>query len=52
MAGAIARGLSLSDFEKMTIGQIVDYVITYNEIHSEEKEPEERQANQSDFDNF
>lgn len=52
MTGAISRGLSLSDFEKMTIGQIVDYVITYNEIHSDKKEQEEREANQSDFDSF
>ena len=52
MAGAIARGLSLSDFEKMTIGQVVDYVITYNEIHEEKQESGDRKATQQDFDNF
>ncbi|MDY2986136.1 MAG: hypothetical protein SOR77_00740 [Peptoniphilus sp.] len=54
MAGAIARGLTLEDFYRMTIGQIVDYCITFNEINNneEEKKEETRTATQHDFNNF
>lgn len=54
MTGAIARGLSLNDFDRMTLGQIIDYCITYNEINKQDKEDKEetRQATQHDFNNF
>lgn len=51
MTGAISRGLTLKDFDSLTLGQIIDYVITYNN-----KEPDdddgEREATQADFDRF
>lgn len=52
--GAIERGLTLKDFEEMTIGMIIDYVITYNNAHlNEEDENEEvRLATQADFDRW
>lgn len=54
MTGAITRGLALKDFEEMTIGQIVDYCITYNDFSKSKDEPEEkiRIASQRDFDRF
>lgn len=57
MTGAITRGLSLTDLEKMTVGQLVDFCITYNESMKpkDEKKKEEtkiRRATQKDFDRF
>lgn len=54
MTGAITRGLTLRDFDSMTIGQIVDYCKTYNDLNKspEEKEKEPRKASQKDFDRF
>lgn len=56
MTGAIQRGLSLSDFNSMTIGQVVDYCITYNELNDlgedEEEKPKTRIASQEDWDRF
>lgn len=54
MTGAITRGLTLRDFDNMTIGQIVDYCKTYNDLNKlpEEKEKETRTASQKDFDRF
>lgn len=56
MTGAITRGLSLSDFSNMTIGQLVDYCITYNDLSTpsdkKKKKPKVREANQTDYDNF
>lgn len=55
MTGAITRGLTLQDFETMTIGQIVDYCITYNKMHRVEEgpeEPEERFATIEEIQNF
>lgn len=51
MAGAISRGLSLSDFNDLTIGQIVDYCITYNESDQNQEEKVIK-ATQEDYDNF
>lgn len=51
MVGAIQRGLTVDDIKEMDIGDVVDYVIEYNNM----MEPEGsgiRQATQSDFDNF
>ncbi len=52
MTAAIQRGLSLSDFNDMTIGAIVDYCKSYN--HSLKKEDKDNviQAEQRHFDNF
>lgn len=53
MAGAFTRGLTLSDFKSMTIGDVVDYCIAYNNAQiDKEDEPEVRKASQKDFDNF
>lgn len=54
MAGAIARGLMLRDFDTMTIGQIVDYCKTYNEINrsDDERAKDTKIASQKDFDRF
>lgn len=52
MAGAISRGLNLSDFKDMTIGQIVDYCIEYNDMQKTDKKKDTKKARQEDFDNF
>lgn len=52
MTGAISRGLNLSDFKEMNIGQIVDYCIEYNNVHTENKKNKSRKAMQEDFNNF
>lgn len=53
---ATQRGLCLSDFENMTIGMVVDIIITYNNEHLDEGEEEEeedvRMATQADFDRW
>lgn len=51
MVRALERGISLSDFNDLTIGMIIDYVITYNNLYNE-KDDEVREATQDDFDNF
>ena len=54
MTGAITRGLTLRDFDSMTIGQIVDYCKTYNDLNkaTEERDKETKIASQKDFDRF
>ncbi|MDU1176273.1 MAG: hypothetical protein E6987_01560 [Peptoniphilus harei] len=55
MAGALTRGLTLSDFKSMTIGDVVDYCIAYNNAnYSNEDEDKDkvRKASQKDFDSF
>ena len=54
MVRAFERGLSLADFEIMTIGMIIDYVITYNNLQEVTDDEEEtfREAGQSDYDAF
>lgn len=52
MVRAIERGLSLDSFENMTVGMILDYVITYNNVNTEDDENTVREASQKDFDNF
>ena len=47
MVAAINKGLTLSDFEELTIGMIIDYIVTYNN-----DDEEIREADQSDFDAF
>lgn len=59
MAG-LERGLSMSDIQKMQIGQIVDFCISYNERQkqAEKQEKQEKQhgkkrkANQNDINAF
>ena len=53
MVGAISRGLALSDLNGMTLGQVVDFCISYNE-NSETKEDEDDEiiADQSYFVRF
>lgn len=54
MVGASMRGMPLQMFEDMTIGQIIDFCITYNNINASDNEedgrPKIRRATQEDFD--
>ncbi len=52
MTGAIMRGLNLKDFDGMTIGQIVDYCKTYNDLNKAPEEKDTKIASQRDFDKF
>lgn len=52
MLRAIERGLTLSDFNELTLGMILGYITTYNNSQLEEEEEHIREANQSDFDKF
>jgi len=51
MLRAIERGLCLHDFEILTVGMILGYIIEYNNEHLEEDEREDtvRIATQVDF---
>lgn len=51
MVAATSRGLLISDFEEMTIGMILDYVIFYDEQHRDKKD-EPKEATQADIDAF
>lgn len=54
MVRALERGLTLRDFDVMTPGMIIDYIITYNNdrLDDEDREDEVRMAGQKDFDRF
>lgn len=54
MHRAIQRGLSVSDFEDMTIGMIIDFCIFYDNEHMENdpKSDTVRDATQEDIDAF
>lgn len=52
MVRAIERGLSLSDFQEMTVGMIVGYITTYNDLNSNDEEEIVIEATQNDFDSF
>lgn len=60
MTAAFERGMTSSDFEEMEIGAIVDYIITYNNLHFSGEEqsnnnsnkPVIRKATQEDWDRF
>ena len=54
MVRALERGLTLSDFNEMTVGMIVGYITTYNNLNIKEESEEEqvREATQEDFDKF
>lgn len=51
MAG-IERGLSYESMQDMTIGQVVDFVIEYNNRNTEHKKPKKRKATQSEINAF
>jgi len=53
MKRSIERKLPLSDWELLTIGQIIDYIIFYNEDEREiGEDTEDREATQNDFERF
>lgn len=56
MTACLSRGLVLSDFDNLTIGQAVDYIVTYNESLENksviEDTSEERDASRLDFELF
>ena len=54
MLRAIERGLSLRDFEDLTIGMIIGYITTYNneQLDEDDKQDAVRVAGQSDFNKF
>lgn len=58
MVGAFSRGLSSASFESMTVGMIMDYIITYNNVQYESREERGdsgekiREATQEDMDFF
>ena len=58
MVGALLRGLTLQDFETLTVGMLVDYIGTYNDANiphasSRHTEPvRARPASQQDYDRF
>jgi|GEM_PF-1035963 len=58
MVGALQRGLTLQDFETLTVGMLIDYIGTYNDANvpqasSRHADPvRARPASQQDFDRF
>ena len=54
MLRALERGLTLRDFEVLTFGMILDFIITYNNEHLDDDETEDsvRIATQADFDRW
>lgn len=51
---AVERGLPVSEFENMTFGMILDFVVSYNNDHLDNEEKEDRviMAKQADFDRY
>ena len=49
---ASERGITLSDFDNLTIGMIMDILITFNNENYTEDEEDIRVATQDDFDRF
>jgi len=54
MLRAIERGLTIRDFEDLTVGMIVGFITTYNNEQSSSGDDEQdvRTATQSDFNSF
>jgi hypothetical protein len=54
MLRALERGITLRDFEHLTLGMIIGFITTYNNEHLDDNEKEDtvRQATQVDFDRF
>lgn len=51
MIRASERGLTTADFNDFTVGMILDYITTYNNLHTE-SDSDIEEATQSDYDNF
>ena len=49
MVRALERGLSLIDFESLTVGMILGFIFTFN---NDGVEDDAKAASQSDMDNF
>lgn len=49
MMAGIERGLSYESIQKMTIGQVVDFCIEYNNRNKEEKKTDRRKATREDY---
>ena len=54
MLRAIERGLTLRDFEDLTLGMIIGFITTHNNerLEEDEKEDSVRMATQADFDRW
>jgi len=54
MVRAIERGINLCDFENLTIGMIINFISTYNDMQNNQntQEKEMKEATQSDYDAF
>ena len=56
MLRAIERGLTLRDFEELTLGMIIGFITTYNnerlDSDGDDKKDTVRRAGQADFDKF
>jgi hypothetical protein len=54
MLRTLERGLTLADFEDLTLGMIIGFITTYNNerLGEDEKEDSVRMATQADFDRF
>jgi hypothetical protein len=54
MLRALERGITLRDFEHLTLGMIIGFITTYNNEHLDDNEKEDtvRTATQADFDRF
>lgn len=48
----IERGLTLNDMRRMTPGQVVDFVIEYNNRNEKDERPKRVKATQSDINAF
>ena len=49
---ALERGLTMTDIRRMTLGQIVDFVIEYNNRNEKDNRPKRVEATQADIDAF
>ena len=54
MLRALERGITLRDFEHLTLGMIIGFITTYNNerLGEDEKEDSVRMATQADFDRW
>ena len=49
---ALERGLTMTDIRRMTLGQIVDFVIEYNNRNEKDDKPKRVKATQADIHAF
>lgn len=52
MAAAKLRGLTLDEMSEMTLGQVIDFVIVYNNLTMSDDTPKVKKASQADWDGF